>query len=191
MSISRWGKDLLAGGIVRWGFAAAVAGCAGLFGAGRVQAQQGQNQVAVPTIWQLIGKSMPDMPEEDSAAADRQLSKQFPELAQALKEFKNKAERLGREDLEAAKKKHALLPPVDLLEAMILSAANQRGGVLMNLEKCVKETPTDPEAYVVLADLALNDRRFTEADLLYAKAAQSPRNSTRTRSGKPIARSVR
>ena len=38
------------------------------------------------------------------------------------------------------------------------------------LEQGVKELPDDPEAYLFLADLAMQDRRTTEARLLYEKA---------------------
>ena len=40
------------------------------------------------------------------------------------------------------------------------------------LEQAVIESPADPEAYVLMGDLALNERRFTEAQLLYQKASE-------------------
>jgi len=45
------------------------------------------------------------------------------------------------------------------------------GAVRGSLEAAVMEMPEDPQAYTVLADFALRERRITEAGLLYDKAA--------------------
>jgi tetratricopeptide (TPR) repeat protein len=39
------------------------------------------------------------------------------------------------------------------------------------LEQAVIDAPTDPEAYVIMGDLAVRERRFTESRMLYQKAA--------------------
>ena len=140
MSISRWGKDQLAGRLARWGFAAVAAGCAGLLAATRADAQQ-VNVAPVPTIWQLLGKSMSDTGDKETPAANRAApAKKYPEVRDALIEFKNKAVKYGREDLEKAKVNHPKLPPVPLMVAMIMSAGNQGGNVRIELEHVASRT---------------------------------------------------
>lgn len=74
--------------------------------------------------------------------------------------------------LRAAVKKHPELPPAPVIMAQFYAAAGQARGLRVSLEQAVVEVPTDPEAYVILADLALQEQRIAEAHLLYDKAVR-------------------
>jgi Tfp pilus assembly protein PilF len=56
--------------------------------------------------------------------------------------------------------------------ARMYAQVNRAAEARMSLERAVLEEPADPEAYVVLATVALQEKRVTEADLLltYAKS---------------------
>ena len=72
--------------------------------------------------------------------------------------------------LKEAAKKNADLPPAQVIMAQLFSQANIPLGVRNALEQAVVDAPADPEAYLIMGDLALRERRFTEARMLYQKA---------------------
>jgi tetratricopeptide (TPR) repeat protein len=76
---------------------------------------------------------------------------------------------------EAAKKNHDL-PPAEMLMMQLCYQAQQGQLVLMYLEKAVQKNPNDPEAYLQLGEIALNQRRVAEADLDFTKAASLMKN---------------
>jgi tetratricopeptide (TPR) repeat protein len=94
----------------------------------------------------------------------------YPEVESAIQRFKNSDVVGAREYLEQAKQKYPKLPPVDLLLAklMVFSRNGEQGRAL--LEQTVTNQPTDPEAYLLLADLAFAEGRTTEAQALFEKA---------------------
>ena len=54
--------------------------------------------------------------------------------------------------------------------AQLFSQVKMTGAVRNSLEQAVAETPSDPEAYVILGDIAIRERRVTESRLLFDKA---------------------
>ena len=72
--------------------------------------------------------------------------------------------------LQEVVKKDPDQPPVQVLMAQMLSQAKMVGEMRGALEQAVIEAPTDPEAYMLMGDLALGEHRITEAQLLYQKA---------------------
>jgi tetratricopeptide (TPR) repeat protein len=97
----------------------------------------------------------------------------FPEVKEALARF-NEGNFDGALALLAeAVKQHPELPPARVIMAQLFSAAKQPAAVRSSLEQAVVEAPADPRAYLLLAELALRERRWTEADLLYTKATQT------------------
>ena len=76
----------------------------------------------------------------------------------------------ARGALKRACKKNAELPPPQVILAEFFRVNNILAGMRNYLEQAVKEYPNDPQAYVVLAGLAMGDCRITEARLLYEKA---------------------
>ncbi len=107
-----------------------------------------------------------DKLEAPAADAD----KQEPEVAGAVEAFKNQDFDGALKLLQEAAKKHPDLPPPQVIMAQWFSQIKQGGAVRASLERAVIESPDDPEAYIILGDVALHAKRITEAELLYAKA---------------------
>lgn len=74
--------------------------------------------------------------------------------------------------LEKAVKAHPDLPPAQVIMFQLFVQANQAGLARMALEKTIITDPKDPEAFVILGNVALQERRVTDADLLYGKAQE-------------------
>lgn len=106
---------------------------------------------------------------EDSVSPDS-IAK-FTEIDEAIKRFSNRDVLAARQFLEAAKKKDAKLPPVDLLLAKLYFLSGNAQAGRISLEKTALEAPGDPEAYLIMADQAMQQGRTIEADALYDKAA--------------------
>jgi tetratricopeptide (TPR) repeat protein len=140
-------------GAIRWGLVALLAGVVGL-----VSGSQAKAQITVQT---LLGKSVSDPTPEE-----------FPEVKSAIKRFTNKDAEAALSLLQDAKRKNNKLPPAEMMLADMWIMANQAAQVRSALEECVKNNPDDPEAYLVLGDLAFSDRRVAEAELLFGKAEQ-------------------
>ncbi|HEX6962875.1 MAG TPA: tetratricopeptide repeat protein [Lacipirellula sp.] len=98
-------------------------------------------------------------------------NQQYPEVESAIQRFKNGDVAGAREYLEQAKQKYAKLPPVDLLLAKLMVFGRNGDQARLLLEQTVTNHPADPEAYLLLADLAFAEGRTTEADALFEKAA--------------------
>ena len=93
------------------------------------------------------------------------------EIADAVARFKDRDFDGALKLLKEAVKKNADLPPAQVILAQLFSQANIPMGVRNALEQTVVESADDPEAYVIMGDIALRERQVTAASLLYAKAA--------------------
>ena len=62
------------------------------------------------------------------------------------------------------------LPPTDVTLAKLYFLSNNAAGGRSSLERSVMEVPGDPEAYLILAEQAVQEGRFIEAESLYDKA---------------------
>ena len=93
----------------------------------------------------------------------------YTDVDEAIKRFMNRDVLAARQFLEAAKKKDANLPPVELLLAKMYFLTNNATGGRVSLEKTAIDNPEDPEAYLILADQAMQQGRTIEADALYEK----------------------
>src|SRR4051794_39892874 len=93
----------------------------------------------------------------------------YTEVDEAIKRFMNRDVLAARQFLEAAKKKDASLPPVDLLLAKMYFIGGNAAAGKSSLEKTASDSPDDPEATLILADQALQQGRTIEADALYDK----------------------
>lgn len=164
MSISSRGEASTAGaslpvrawrsGAFRFGFMAILAAFIGLVSSSQAKAQL--------TVKSLVGKAVSD-PTDDK----------YPEIKSAIDYFVNQRDpKAAFGQLSLAKQNHPKLPPVDMMMADLWMAAKQSSQVLSTLEDCIKHNPNDPEAYLVLADMAFSERHVEEAELLFAKAAQ-------------------
>ncbi len=109
-----------------------------------------------------------------------------PEVTQAVERFKQQDFGGALELLQKAAGQHADLPPAQIVMAQLFSQANQGNAVRVSLERAVVEAPEDPEAYVIMGDIAMAQGRVTEAGLLYDKAAQLLEDFTKSARRKAI-----
>lgn len=94
----------------------------------------------------------------------------IPELEDAAKAF-----RIGDYDgamraMQAAAKKHADLPPAEVMMASWFAAGNQPALTHDACQRAVIAAPNDPEPYQILGELAVRNREIVEATLLFDKA---------------------
>jgi tetratricopeptide (TPR) repeat protein len=97
-------------------------------------------------------------------------NQQYPEVESAIQRFRNSDPAGARDYLTMAKQKYPKLPPVDLLMAKMWVFFRNGEQARQQLEETVKNNPNDPEAYLLLADLAFAEGRTTEAHALFEKA---------------------
>jgi tetratricopeptide (TPR) repeat protein len=108
--------------------------------------------------------------KDEGASAAKQ--PEMVEIKDAIARFKDRDVEGTLKNLEAAVKKNADLPPAEVLLAEFFAQTNSIQGYVAWMEKAVAKYPEDPEAYVRKAELALRNGQYTEADLLYKKAAE-------------------
>ncbi len=97
---------------------------------------------------------------------------QIQEVQDAVVRFRNGDIDGARALLVAACKKHADLPPADVIMAQLFASVGQLDQAIRSLESALKESPNDPEAFVILADLEFRGGRITAAKFLYSQAEQ-------------------
>lgn len=93
------------------------------------------------------------------------------DVEDAINRFFSRDVEGARNLLNSAKKKTPKLAPPEVMLAQLFIAAGQGPNARQELERAIKKYPHDPEAYLVLADVAFNEGRLTEAGLLFAKAS--------------------
>ena len=87
----------------------------------------------------------------------------------------------ARKSLTDAKRKNPKLPPVSMMLVRMLVAFGQQQtnqgaqqqliqAARAELEKCVLDNPADPDAYIFMAEIALQQQEITAADLLLREA---------------------
>jgi tetratricopeptide (TPR) repeat protein len=98
---------------------------------------------------------------------------------EAPKEIKEAVEAFQKRDFDGCEKKlqeackqNPDLPPAPVLMATFFAQANQGGAMQGYLERAVLKSPDDPEAYVIMGNILLQERRVTSASLLFAKAEE-------------------
>jgi tetratricopeptide (TPR) repeat protein len=95
----------------------------------------------------------------------------YQDVEDAIARFYSRDVENARNLLVAAKKKQPKLAPPEVMLAQLFISAGQAPAARQELERAIARHSEDPEAYLILADVAFNDQRFTEAGLLFAKAA--------------------
>ena len=109
------------------------------------------------TAQTLIGKAVSD----DS---------QNKEIANAIERFRTRDIDGCRAILERARSNNAKLPPPGVMMATLWLSVNQLGPARAELEGTAVKFVGDPEPYLMLGDLAFQDRRITDAAVLFEKA---------------------
>jgi tetratricopeptide (TPR) repeat protein len=97
---------------------------------------------------------------------------QSQEITEAVSLFKDRDFDGALKLLKEAAKKNADLPPAQVIMAQLFSESNIPVGIRSSLEQAVVDAPNDPEAYRILGDMALRERRMVEARMLYQKAGE-------------------
>ena len=97
----------------------------------------------------------------------------------ATKEINNAITRFTQRDidgcravLERARSNNPKLPPPGVMMAMLWLSANQAQQARAELEDTVVKFPADPEPYLMLGDFAFQERRVTDAGVLFDKASE-------------------
>jgi len=111
-------------------------------------------------IQKLIGSAVSDVGPEYRGIGD------------AIVRFSNRDFEGAKLLLEKAQREHPELAPVGVMMGQLYRAANNGGAARVSLEQAVRDNPDDPEAYIHFADNALQQRRFTDAHLIYTKAKE-------------------
>ena len=75
--------------------------------------------------------------------------------------------------IEALRAKDPTIPPGELVIASWFAQTNEMRSMRQMVEACVTKHPDDPEVYVVMADLNLQNGNVAEAELLYAKTRET------------------
>lgn len=136
------------------------------FSAAEVSFAQGSTPGATAPA---AGKSLTEMLIGNAVSgAD---SGQYKDVTDAITALQNGDGTRARALLEQAVKNNpGKLPPAEVMLARLLFAANQVGPARAELERATKSYGKDPEAYLILAEVALADGRVTDADALLTKA---------------------
>jgi tetratricopeptide (TPR) repeat protein len=121
---------------------------------GVMQPARAQN---TPTAQMLIGKAVSD---DDQSA----------EVTNAISRFLASDIDGARAILERVKSNNAKLPPPGVMMSMLWMNVNRVAEARSELEDTVNKFPADPESFLMLGDLAFQDRRITESSLLFNKA---------------------
>jgi tetratricopeptide (TPR) repeat protein len=126
--------------------------------------------LAACVAWPALSVAEPISQSSEVAAPAGAAATTMPELTDALNKFRQRDYDGALALLKEAAKKNPELPPGYVLMAQLFSQANMAGAVRNALERAVMELPGDPEAYAIMGDIAIRERRVTEARLLYDKA---------------------
>jgi tetratricopeptide (TPR) repeat protein len=107
----------------------------------------------------LIGKAVSD-------------DAQYKEITNAIARFNDRDIDGCRAILERARNNNEKLPPPGVMMAMLWLNVNQLLPARAELEQTAVKFPADPEPYLMLADLAFQDRRVTDSAVLFDRATQ-------------------
>ena len=98
---------------------------------------------------------------------------EYADIGKAIRRFQDRKIDDARKALADAKKKNPKLPPVSMLLVRLLIATNQQQmaqAARAELEKCVLDNPADPDAFLFMADIAVQQQEITAADMLLHEA---------------------
>jgi tetratricopeptide (TPR) repeat protein len=124
--------------------------------AAAIPARHAHAQVTAQT---LIGKAVSD-------------DAQNQEVTGAINRFRDRDIDGCRAILERVKSNNPKLPPPGVMMAMLWLSVNQLGPARAELEDSVVKFAKDPEPYLMMGDLAFQERRVTDADMLFREATR-------------------
>ncbi len=110
--------------------------------------------------------------DSENSAIPQTDEARYKELEGARQTFSRGDFEGAERQMKRAKEKYPELPPSGVLMAKLFSDANSPAAARTALEKAVRDEPDDPETYVIFGAAALQERRFTDADLLFQRSIQ-------------------
>ena len=132
--------------------------------------------LAAATLMLFGAGAMPATAQTGTATPGSGTSKQkqYPEVQEAAQLLVGpKHDMAGAiKILEAAARKYPELPSAHVLMYQILAQLNQGNAARFELERAVHAAPNDPEPYVILGNIALQEKRVAEATMDFDKAKQ-------------------
>jgi tetratricopeptide (TPR) repeat protein len=108
--------------------------------------------------------------EEPATPAKNPASDEIPELNKALQLLQQGKLEEATKVLHAAAQAHPQLPSEYVMLFRIFSQTNQSNAARSCLEKAVVKMPSDPEPWLILGEVAIEDKRLSEAELDLEKA---------------------
>jgi tetratricopeptide (TPR) repeat protein len=105
-------------------------------------------------------------------AAPKTDQENIPELQTALTALSKGDMPSALNTLKDAARKHPKLPSEYVMLYRIFGQANQGNAAKQALDRAAFEYPSDPEPWVIFAEMALNEGRLAESQLDFAKANQ-------------------
>ena len=111
------------------------------------------------TAQTLVGKAVSD-------------DAQYGDINNAIGRFRDRDIVGCRALLERARSNNPKLPPPGVMMSVLWLGVNQLQPARAELEDTAVKFPGDPEPYLMLGDLAFQDRRITDADVLFLKATE-------------------
>lgn len=97
---------------------------------------------------------------------------QYGDINNAIARFRDRDIDGCRALMERARSNNPKLPPPGMMMAVLWLGVNQLQPARAELEDTAVKFPGDPEPYLMLGDLAFQDRRITDADVLFSKATE-------------------
>ena len=109
--------------------------------------------------------------DAQGASADKSLNlgamvEKYPEIKKIIETFKDGDREKTMADLNVFADAHDDLPPGGIILALVFSAPQQAGAQQQALDAAARANPTDPDAFLLLAQKAVSQRRVTEAAML-------------------------
>lgn len=131
--------------------------------------------LAVILLFGSLAQAQQQTPKEIAerllANAVENVGPQYDDVQTAIKLFQGQDFDGAKTTLEKVYSAQPELPPPGVLLGQMFAASKNPGAARNALEMAVRDTPSDPESFVVFADTAFQQRRWTDADLLYKKAS--------------------
>ena len=97
-------------------------------------------------------------------------SERYTSIKDAMVRFGNRDLDGARTLLDETRGKNPHLPPTNVMLAKLFLASNQLAPARSSLEQATMGEPNDPEPYVLFGELALRERRITDAGQLIQRA---------------------
>jgi tetratricopeptide (TPR) repeat protein len=114
--------------------------------------------------------AQPVTPVAPTAAAPKQ--KQYPEVQEALQLLAQRKMADAIKKLDEVSRKYPELPSAHVMMYLILAQNNQPNVARFELEVAIHANPSDPEPWVILGNIAMQERRVAEATNDFNKAQE-------------------